>query len=76
MSIEDSVDCASSWGPDDRIFLAFLFPHQRVSHGEVEGFLVSIDVIEAMVGVDFIADLEDSAENAVQDADTFAMLQE
>lgn len=61
---------------DEPVFLAFLFPHQRVSHGEIEDFLISIDVIEAMTGVDFFADLEDSVENAVEDADTFAMWQE
>ncbi len=31
------------------IVLAFLFPHQRVRHGEIEDFLVSIDVVEALL---------------------------
>lgn len=38
--------------------LAFLFPHQRKAHGEIQDFLTSIDVIEAMTGLDFYKDLE------------------
>ncbi len=56
---------------DEPVFLAFLFPHQRSSHGDIEDFLVSIDVIEALTGHDFFADLADDVENAVEDVDTF-----
>jgi endonuclease G len=56
---------------DEPVFLAFLFPHQRTSHGDIDDFLVSIDVIEALTGHDFFAGLADSVENAVEDADTF-----
>jgi endonuclease G len=38
--------------------LAFLFPHQRVSHGEIQNFLTSIDVVEAMTGLDFFSNIE------------------
>lgn len=56
---------------DEPVFLAFLFPHQRSSHGEIDDFLVSIDVIEALTGHDFFADLADDVERAVEDVDTF-----
>ena len=61
---------------DEAVFLAFLFPHQRVAHGDIEDFLVSIDIIEALAGLDFFADLDDGVENVVEDADTFAMWQD
>jgi hypothetical protein len=34
------------------IVLAFLFAHQRVRHGEIEDFLVSVDVVEALTGLE------------------------
>ncbi len=46
--------------------LAFLFPHQRVQHGEIQDFLVSIDVLEALTGLDFLNELADDTE---RDAD-------
>lgn len=58
---------------DEAVFLAFLFPHQRVAHGDIEDFLVSINVIENLAGVDFFADLDYDVEDAVEDADTFTM---
>ncbi len=51
--------------------LAFLFPHQRETHGEIEDFLVSIDVIEALTGFDFFSGLEDGLETAIEDRDTW-----
>jgi DNA/RNA endonuclease G (NUC1) len=36
------------------VVLAFLFPHQRARHGEIENFLVSVDVVEALTGLDFL----------------------
>ena len=56
---------------DEPVFLAFLFPHQRSSHGDIEDFLVSIDIIEVLTGHDFFADLADDVESAVEDVDTF-----
>ncbi|MHC4111607.1 MAG: DNA/RNA non-specific endonuclease, partial [Planctomycetota bacterium] len=41
------------------IVLAYLLPHQRVRHGDIDSFLVSVDVIEALTGVDFFKDLDD-----------------
>jgi endonuclease G len=51
--------------------LAFLFPHQRISHGTIADFTVSIDVIEAMTGLDFLSDLDDAEENDIEDTDTW-----
>ena len=56
---------------DEPVFLAFLFPHQRSSHGDIEDFLVTIDVIEALTGHDFFSALADNIENVVEDVDTF-----
>ena len=50
--------------------LAFLFPHQRVAHGEIEDFLVSIDVIESLTGFDFFPNLEEHLESEIEDRDT------
>lgn len=41
----------------DPLVLAFLLPHHERAHGEIEDFLVSIDVIEALTGLDFFASL-------------------
>jgi DNA/RNA endonuclease G (NUC1) len=51
--------------------LAFLFPHQRVAHGSIEDFLVTVDVVEALAGVDFFGTLEDSTETLLEDQDTW-----
>ena len=50
---------------------AFLLPHHREKHGDIQDFLVSIDVIEALTGLDFFKDLEDELEEWLEDADTF-----
>ena len=50
--------------------LAFLFPHQHVSHGDITDFLVSIDVIEGMTGLDFFRDLPVEIETAIERTDT------
>lgn len=34
-----------------------LLPHQRVAHGDIEDFLMSINVIENLAGVDLFAGL-------------------
>ena len=59
--------------PDDDspYILAFLFPHHRSRHGSIEDYLVSVDVIEALTGLDFFQDLPDPIENALEDADSW-----
>ena len=54
--------------------LAFLFPHQGVVHGRdrphsFAPFLVSVDLIEAMTGLDFFHHLDD--EDAMETLDTW-----
>ncbi len=49
------------------VVLAFLFPHQRVRHGEIENFLVSVDVVEALTGLDFFMGVGE----ILEDRDTF-----
>ena len=39
--------------------LAFLFPHQIKKHGDIQDYLVSVNIIEAMSGLDFFPDLND-----------------
>jgi endonuclease G len=53
--------------------LAFLFPHQRAKHGDIEDFLVPIDVIEAMTGLDFFRELRlgDEEKRKLEDTDTW-----
>lgn len=40
--------------------LAFLFPHQIKKHGEIQDYLVSVNLIEAMTGLDFFPDLHNA----------------
>lgn len=55
---------------DEPRVLAFLFPHQRGSHGDMTDFLVTIDVIEAMTGLDFFSELNGIDEARIEDTDT------
>ena len=55
--------------------LAFLFPHQRVVHRlgrqtAIPYFLVSVDLIEAMTGLDFFQGTE--GEEVLESEDTWA----
>ena len=59
-------------GDDLPKVLAFLFPHQRQAHGELPDFLVTIDVVEALTGLDFFPDLNDQVEATLEDTDTIA----
>jgi endonuclease G len=61
---------------DTPIVLAYLFPHQRISHGDVDDFLVSVDVIETMANVDFFSELDDEKENWLEEQDTWTFAKE
>lgn len=52
------------------VVLAFLFPHQREAHGQIEDYLVTVDVIEALTGLDFFNELSDPVEAVLEDTDT------
>lgn len=54
------------------VVLAFLFPHQREAHGDIQHFLVSIDLIEALSGLDFFTEMDDDTELWFEDVDTWA----
>ena len=61
------------------IVLAFLFPHQRVVHRSGSGmaiphFLVSVDLVEAMSGLDFFQDVE--GEEGIEGPDTWVNWEE
>jgi endonuclease G len=51
--------------------LAFLFPHQRIPHGKIQDFLVSVNLIEALSGEDFFRLLSADDERALEDIDTW-----
>ncbi len=53
------------------VALAFLFPHQRKRHGAIENFLVSVDVVEQLTGLDFFHELDDAVEAELEATDTF-----
>jgi endonuclease G, mitochondrial len=50
---------------------AFLLPHHRERHGDIQDYLVSVDVVEALTGLDFFSELDDETEVWLEDADTF-----
>jgi endonuclease G len=53
------------------VVLAFLFPHHKVPHGDIESFLVSVDIIESLTGLDFFRELDDSVEDSLEATDTY-----
>lgn len=53
------------------IILAFLLPHHKKAHGDIEDFLVSVDIIEAMTGLDFFREVDDEAEDQLESEDTW-----
>lgn len=58
-------------GSDRPEVLAFLFPHHRKAHGDLESYLVTVDVIEALSGLDFFSGLPDELEINLEDTSTF-----
>lgn len=52
------------------LVLAFLLPHHKEPHGDIEDYLVSVDLIEAMTGLDFFRELEDEVEEELEKTDT------
>ncbi len=53
------------------LILAFLLPHHKVAHGEIEDYLVSVDIIEALTGLDFFRDLDENIETSLEATDTW-----
>ena len=51
--------------------LAFLFPHQHERQGELNDFLVPVDTIEALTGLDFFASMDESKQKELEKTNTF-----
>lgn len=58
--------------PEEPRVLAFLLPHQRVSHGDIDDFLVSVDIIEQLTGLNFFSELSEEDQRRVERTDTCA----
>lgn len=53
--------------------LAFLFPHQRERQGDLDDFLVSIDTIEALIGLDFFSTMGEPQEKELESKGTWKL---
>lgn len=53
------------------LVLAFLLPHHKEPHGEIDDYLVSVDIIESMTGLDFFRELDNATEDSVEATDTW-----
>lgn len=53
------------------LVLAFLLPHHREAHGDIQDFLVSVDIIEALTGLDFFSEMKDEVEKPLEAKDTW-----
>jgi endonuclease G len=51
--------------------LAFLFPHQIKKHGDIQDYLVSVNMVEAMTGLDFFPDLDSEEWEMTERKSTF-----
>jgi len=47
--------------------IAFLVPHRPISKSELPGFIVSVDEVERMTGLDFNSLLDDTVEDDIED---------
>ena len=56
---------------DPPVVLAFLLPHHRTAHGRIHDFLVSVDVLEALTGLDFFSDMTVAEQRELERVDTF-----
>lgn len=52
--------------PNNPQALAFLLPNQKITGKKIEDFLVSIDEIERLTGIDFLSALPDDKEDALE----------
>lgn len=53
------------------LVLAFLLPHHKEAHGEIQDFLVSVDIIEALTGLDFFSKMDEDMEGKLEAEDTW-----
>jgi len=47
--------------------IAFLVPHRAISKGDLPGFIVSVDEVERLTGLDFNSLLDDTVEDDIED---------
>jgi len=47
--------------------IAFLVPHRAISKGDLPGFIVSVDEVERVTGLDFNSMLDDGVEDDIED---------
>lgn len=47
--------------------IAFLVPHRAISKGDLPGFIVSVDEVERLTGLDFNSLLDDAVEDGMED---------
>ncbi len=47
--------------------IAFLVPHRAISKGDLPGFIVSVDEVEQLTGLDFNNLLDDGVEDDIED---------
>ncbi len=47
--------------------IAFLVPHMAISKGDLPAFIVSVDEVERLTGLDFNNLLDDGVENDIED---------
>jgi len=47
--------------------IAFLVPHRGISKGDLPGFIVSVDEVEQLTGLDFNSLLDDTVEDYIED---------
>ncbi len=47
--------------------LCFLMPHRKISKSDLPAFIVSVDEVERLTGLDFNNLLDDGVENDIED---------
>jgi len=47
--------------------IAFSVPHRAISKGDLPGFIVSVDEVERVTGLDFNSMLDDGVEDDMED---------
>ncbi len=47
--------------------IAFLVPHKKIGKSDLSGFIVSVDTVERLTGLDFNNLLDDAVEDDIED---------
>ncbi|WP_299496263.1 DNA/RNA non-specific endonuclease [uncultured Shewanella sp.] len=46
--------------------IAFILPHESISSSELANYITTVDAVEALTGLDFFSELDDSIENDIE----------